>query len=259
MPDWDGQAYAANTAHHRRYDGRFLASLPLKPADQVLDIGCGTGDLTATVAALVPDGHVVGLEPQPTLLAEARARARANQSFVEAPAQRVADAVDGAFDVIFSQSVLHWVPWSDHPTILRQCRDVLRPGGALRVECGGGDNVHEVVQFLDAVAASIAGPSAPSAPWTFVHAGAYLDLLLDCGFTVDAGFVHTVAQRRSFDRASVLGWLMSQAVQAYEVDLAPGHRAPFRAEVEARVDELRRADGSYDLGFVRLDLLAFRP
>ena len=259
LPDWDGQAYAANTAHHRRYDARFLGSLPLHPGDRVLDIGCGAGDLTATVAAMVPDGHVVGLEPQPSLVDEARSRALANQSFVAAPAQRLADSVDGPFDVIFSQSVLHWVPWPDHPTILQHCFDVLRPGGALRIECGGGDNVREVVRFLDAVAASIAGSSSPRAPWTFVHAGAYLDLLLDTGFTVENGFVHTVAQRRPFDREQVLGWLMSQAVQAYEIDLAPEHRARFRAEVTARVDELRRADGSYDLGFVRLDLLAFRP
>jgi len=259
LPDWDGQVYAANTAHHRRYDGRFLASLPLAPSHRVLDLGCGAGDLTATIAASVPEGHVVGLEPQPSLLAEARSRALPNQSFVEAPAQRLATAVDGPFDVVYSQSVLHWVPWADHPSILRQCRDVLRPGGALRIECGGGDNVREVVQFLDDVARSIAGPSAPSAPWTFAHAGAYLDLVLDCGFTVDNGFVHTVAQRRPFDRQSVLGWLMSQAVQAYEIDLALEQRATFRAEVANRVDELRRADGSYDLGFVRLDLLAFRP
>ena len=133
LPDWDGEAYAANTAHHRRYDGRFLATVPLRPTDRVLDIGCGAGDLTATIAGLVPDGHVVGLEPQPSLLAEARSRALANQSFVEAPAQRLASGVDGPFDVVLSQSVLHWVPWADHPTIVRQCREVLRPGGALRI------------------------------------------------------------------------------------------------------------------------------
>ena len=259
LPDWDGRAYAANTAHHRRYDARFLATVPLRPSDQVLDIGCGAGDLTATIAALVPDGHVVGLEPQPSLLAEARSRALPNQSFVEAPAQRLASEVDGPFDVVFSQSVLHWVPWADHLTILRQCHAVLRPGGVLRIECGGGDNVREVVRFLDDVAESVAGASAPRAPWTFVHAGAYLDLLLDSGFTVENGFVHTVAQRRSFDREQVLGWLMSQAVQAYEIDLAADQRELFRATVASRVDELRRPDGSYDLGFVRLDLLAFRP
>src|SRR5947207_5178222 len=109
LPEWDGKAYAANTGHHRRYDTRFLATLPLRPADRVLDIGCGAGDLTATVAGLVPDGHVVGLEPQRSLLAEARTRAGANQSFVEGPAQGLAQAVAGQqFDVVFSQSVLHW-------------------------------------------------------------------------------------------------------------------------------------------------------
>lgn len=261
LPNWDGALYAANTEHHRRYDDRFLASLPLTASDRVLDLGCGAGDLTATVAARVPEGHVVGLDPQPTLLSQANTRARANQSFVEAPAQRLAAVLpeDHVFDVIFSQSVLHWVPWEDHPGILRECRRLLRPGGTLRVECGGGDNVREVVAFLDTIAASVAGTSAPHAPWTFVHAGAYLDLLLDVGFTLDGGFVHTVAQRRSFDRDGVLGWLASQVVQAYEVDLAPEHREPFRSAVAAHVDELRRPDGTYDLGFVRLDVLAFSP
>lgn len=260
LAPWDGPSYAANTAHHRRYDERFLATLPLRPADHVLDVGCGAGDLTASVARRVPHGQVVGLEPQPSLLDEARTRARSNQSFVHAAAQHLAEAVDGhRFDVVFSQSVLHWIPWDDHLSILRQCRDVLNPGGALRVECGGGDNVREVVRLFDDIARSIAGPSAPQAPWTFPHAGAYLDLLLDAGFDVSDGYVHTVAQRRSFDRDGVLGWAMSQAVQAYEVDLAPDQRAPFRVAVEARIDELRRPDGSYDLGFVRLDLLAFTP
>ena len=258
LAEWDGKSYAANTGHHRRYDNRFLATLPLRPTDRVLDIGCGAGDLTATVAGLVPEGHVVGLEPQPSLLHEARSRALANQSFVEARAQQLASAVSGQrFDVVFSQSVLHWVPWVDHPSILEQCREVLQPGGALRIECGGGDNVREVVRFLDDVAHSVGGPSAPTAPWTFAHAGAYLDLLLDAGFSVEGGFVHTVAQRRSFDRDGALGWLMSQVVQAYEVHLAPEQRDVFRSTVEARVDELRRPDGTYDAGFVRLDLLAF--
>jgi trans-aconitate methyltransferase len=260
-PEWDGRLYAANTAHHRRYDDRFLVSLPLTPTDRVVDLGCGAGDLTAKVAGLVPDGHVVGVDPQPSLLAEAAARALANQSFVESSAQQLDTAIadNGAFDVVFSQSVLHWVKWPDHPGILRSCRRLLRSGGALRIECGGGDNVREVVAFLDGVARRVAGDGAPTAPWTFVAAGAYLDLLLETGFAVDNGFVHTVAQRRAFDRESVIGWLTSQAVQAYEVDLAPARRAEFRQEAVDSVDELRRADGSYDLTFVRLDLLAFNP
>jgi trans-aconitate methyltransferase len=259
LAPWDGALYAANTGHHRRYDEAFLATLPVQPTDRVLDLGCGSGDFTAKVAARVPHGHVVGLEPQPSQLDEARRTALPNQSFVLAPAQEVRRALvdeNEPFDVVMSRAVLHWIPWRDHQTILEQCREVLRPEGALRVECGGGDNVREIVAFLDDVAASVAGDKAVRAPWTFVHAGAYLDALLDVGFTVEDGFMHTVAQRRSFDRDSVLGWLHSQAAQAYEVGLDPDERARLRAAIDERVDELRRPDGTYDVTFVRLDLLA---
>lgn len=60
----------------------------------------------------------------------------------------------------------------------------------------------------------------------------------------------TVAQRRPFDHYSILGWLRSQALQAY------GLGPDFDGAVEARLDDLRRSDGSFDQTFVRLDLLA---
>jgi len=258
LPAWDGRSYAENTAHHRRYDGDFLASLPLSPGDHVLDLGCGAGDFTAIVAERVPDGEVVGLDAQPSMIREAETRARRNQSFVVAPAQHVRAAVGdrAPFDVVFSPAVLHWVPWPDHRTVLEQCRELLRSGGALRIDCGGGDNVREVIALLDDVAPQFG--RAPGVPWTFAGAGAYLDLLLAAGFSLDGGFVRTVAQRRPFDRASVIGWLESQTLMAYEDGIEPTARAEFRAAVLDRVDELRRADGSYDITFVRLDVLAFR-
>ena len=257
LAPWDGPLYAANTGHHRRYDAEFLATLPLRPHDRVLDIGCGAGDFTATVAALVPDGEVVGLEPQPSLVAEAQARAGANQSFVTAPAQHLGAVVTPAsFDVAYSRSVVHWIPEADHAAVFAGAAAALRPGGALRIECGGGDNVREVVAFLD----DVAGPfDAAGNPWTFRGAGEVLDQILALGLRVDGGWVRTVAQRRSFDRQSMLGWLRSQAVQAYEQRVASAARPAMRAEVDRRVDELRRADGTYDLTFVRLDLLAFAP
>ena len=95
LPPWDA-SYAANTGHHRVYDELYLATTPLSPADRVLDLGCGSGDFTRIVADRVPDGEVVGLDPQPALLAEARACAGPNQSFVEAPVQHLAVALAGS-------------------------------------------------------------------------------------------------------------------------------------------------------------------
>ena len=260
MPAWDGTLYAANTAHHRAHDGPFLATTPLQPTDKVLDLGCGSGDLTATIALLVPHGHVVGVDAQASMLQEARRRAEPNQFFVEGALQALDDVLaspshDGAYDVVLSRAVLQWVPWADWPAVFRSAARLLRPGGWLRIECGGAGNVPKVREVLDAASAARGGPTGP---WTFPDAGAALELLEQAGVDpyADGAFVRTVAQRRAFDEASMLGWLRSQAFQAYEATMPAEARAGFREEVEARLDELRRSDGTLDQTFVRLDLLA---
>src|SRR5688500_16668019 len=166
LPAWDGAAYAASTGHHRAFDHDFLGTLPLKPADRVLDLGCGSGDFTATIAGLVPDGHVVGLDAQPSMLDEARSRARANQSFVLAPVQQLDDAIaeTSTFDVVFSRAVLHWVPAVDVPGVYAAAARRLRPGGWFRVECGGYGNVPAIVALFDDVATGFGGPRCP---WNF--------------------------------------------------------------------------------------------
>jgi trans-aconitate methyltransferase len=262
LPEWDGALYAANTAHHRRYDAAFLATLPLRNGDRVLDLGCGSGDFTAIVAARDIDGEVVGVDPQPTLLAEAGTRAGPNQTFLQGTAQQLGQLFPHGhtFDLIYSRSVLHWVPAEDHPPLLAACRGLLGPGGPLRIECGGGDNVREIVAFMSDCAAKTLGPTAPHCPWNFMGAGAYLDLILEAGYALgENGFVRNVGQRRSFDRDEMLGWMESQAVAAYEVGFDEAARGAFREEVHSRIDELRRADGSYDITYVRLDVLAFAP
>lgn len=240
LPPWDGALYAENTAHHRAFDGDFLASTPLRPTDRVLDLGCGSGDLTAEVAALVPDGHVLGVDPQPSMLDEARTRARPNQSFVQLAAQEL-DRLDDAFDVVLSRACLHWVPRGDWPGVLAQLARLVRPGGAVRIECGGAGNVPRVVELLGELT------GAPC-PWTFLDAGEALELLEGAGLAAE--FVRTVGQRRPFDETTIVGWLRSQCFQAYGIGEAAG------AVVESRLDDLRRADGTLDQTYVRLDLLA---
>jgi trans-aconitate methyltransferase len=250
LPAWDAAAYDANRGHHRAYDDAFVASLPQRAGDRLLDIGCGSGELTTTVAGLVPAGHVVGLDGSASMIEGASARAVTNQSFVLGPAQRVGELLAGQrFDGIYSRAALHWVPRTDWPGVLTAARGLLGAGGWLRIECGGGDNVAAMQALLEDVSAGFGGPTAS---WNFLPAGAALELVEAAGFRTGAdGWVRTVAQRRPFDRDSLLGWLRSQCYQAY------GGDAEFVAAVEARVDELRRADGSYDMTFVRLDLLVY--
>ena len=255
LPEWDGAGYAANTSHHRRYDEDFLRSTPLRPDARVLDLGCGPGDFTVRLAERVPAGHVVGLDPQPSMLELARAVARPNQSFVLGTAQRLGE-LTGPFDAIVSRAVLHWIPIAEHPAVLAAAAGLLAPGGLLRIEAGGGDNVREPVRWLDEISARHGGPRSP---WSFPQAGEYLDLVLAAGFDVREGWVRLAAQRREFDRDAFVGWVTSQALHAYTHTMAEPAAAAFRAEALAGVDRMRHRDGSYDMTWVRLDVRAFRP
>lgn len=268
LPAWDGRAYATNTGHHRANDAWYLERFPVQPSDRLLDVGCGSGDFTAIVAALVPDGAVVGLDPQPSMLDQAAAIARPNQSFVLGAAQDLAAVLPpgSVFDAIYTRATLHWVPWSEHAGIARQMATLVRPGGWVRVEMGGHGNVARIAEVVGGISEAHGGGPAP---WAFPDAGQYLDLFEQAGLdaTPDAagaggrlaGYVHTVAQRRPFTRESLIGWLTSQCIEAFRPALPADAFDSFRDETLASVDRLRRADGSYDQTFVRLDALAYRP
>lgn len=113
---------AANSAAY------LLAELP--PHARVLDIGCGPGTITADLAALVPEGHVTGLDSAPGVLEHARetaaGRGVGNVAF-ETGDVHALEYPDGAFDVVHAHQVLQHLP--DPVRALREMKRVCKPGG----------------------------------------------------------------------------------------------------------------------------------
>jgi ubiquinone/menaquinone biosynthesis C-methylase UbiE len=80
---------------HRAFDDAVLAGTDLRPGRDVLDIGCGVGDLTAHVADLVaPGGSVLGVDAAAGMIETASARTRPGLSFRRCAAQDL-DSVAG--------------------------------------------------------------------------------------------------------------------------------------------------------------------
>jgi SAM-dependent methyltransferase len=113
----------------RRVAVEFLAWLEIAPGGRWLDVGCGTGALSATILAQAEPAQVVGVDPSPAFLAAAVERVTdPRASFRPADAQ-VLPADLPAFDAVVSGLVLNFVP--EPARAVAEMRRVVRPGGTV--------------------------------------------------------------------------------------------------------------------------------
>lgn len=109
-----------------------LAHLALRPTDRVLDAGCGSGQITRTIAAAVPQGRATGIDREPRYIDYARRRAQAeglsNIAFAEGNLLALPFET-GEFDVVWSKHVLQWIRQPE--AALAEFVRVTRPGGCV--------------------------------------------------------------------------------------------------------------------------------
>jgi len=104
---WKGNDYASNSSVQLTHAERLLGNVALYGDEQILDVGCGDGKITALLAQKVPNGIVIGIDPSESMLTKAEERKAANLQFLQDSAENF--RLDRQFDHIFSIHVMHWV------------------------------------------------------------------------------------------------------------------------------------------------------
>ena len=105
--------------------------------DAILDLGCGTGELSAYLAELVgPEGKVVAVDPdkERLLLAKQRYGEVKNLSFVEGSASNFPGIGSESYDIIFSNYVIHWI--NDKQEVFKNMFESLKCGGKIALQYG---------------------------------------------------------------------------------------------------------------------------
>jgi SAM-dependent methyltransferase len=145
----------------RRVAPIFVASLALEPDRRWLDVGCGTGALTATILAGSAPASVTGVDPSPAFLEAARSTITdPRATFVEGSATAL-PVPDVAVDAAVAGLVLNFV--GDVEAALAELRRVLVPGGTVGAYVWDyADRMEPIRRFFDA-AIAVGAPGADEA------------------------------------------------------------------------------------------------
>lgn len=137
VPDWDAAHYHRVSDPQTRWGLTVLDRLQPRDGERILDIGCGTGRLTLALAERAPGADVVATDVSPAMVREARKSLGERVPVVQASGVQLPFGAD--FDAVFSTATFHWI--HDHPRLFEEVHRVLRPGGRLVSQSGGGPNL----------------------------------------------------------------------------------------------------------------------
>ncbi|WP_127588602.1 class I SAM-dependent methyltransferase [Paenibacillus koleovorans] len=264
MSSSNQQPSAAATWNAQLYDGQlaFVAEFGKGAVDwlgplegrRVLDLGCGTGDLTAELAGRGADVH--GVDASAEMLEAARSKYPQLQ-FTEADAQdlRIHPA---QYDIVFSNAALHWMKRPSD--VISGVWDALRPGGRFVGEFGARGNVAHIEAALTRALRRRGIDAAARNPWYFPSAGEYAARLEAQGFVV--------RRIATFDRPTLLNggarairiWV-EMFGESFLQDLSPQEReqAFSEMEIELRPSLYSDTQGGWIGDYVRLRFEAEKP
>lgn len=212
---------------------------PTQPIQRAVDLGCGSGELTAIAAARFGVGEMVGIDSSAEML-EAAAASAADQPGVRFERGDIGQWTgSGGIDLVLANASLQWVP--DHRAVLARWTAALRAGGQLAVQVP--DNAGQPSHVVAAAVASSAryadafGPEGPPVDRVAVNVlepEEYATILHDLGF-VDQHVRLQVYPHLLDHSRDVVEWVRGTTLNRFRAVLAPDVFDEFVAEYEERL------------------------
>jgi trans-aconitate 2-methyltransferase len=251
---WDPDQYRRFAAERRRPFDDLVAMVEPVPGGRAVDLGCGTGELTADLHRHLGAAETVGLDTSAAMLERAAAHAAPALRFEQGDLGSWRTPDDDPVDVVFANASLQWVP--DHPALLERLAAALAPGGqlAFQVPANHDHPSHTVAAELGAELGL--GPVGPGA--TVLPPEDYATLLHGLGL----GVPRVRLEVYGFDlpaAADVVEWTKGTLLTGYRARLDAAGYERFEAEYRRRLADRLGDRRPYFYAFKRILAWARRP
>lgn len=261
---WDPERYLAYADERGRAFFELLARVRAEQPALVVDLGCGPGGLTTSLAERWPGARVVGVDASAEMIERAREQAGPVEFEVADLRAWLADVPPASVDVLVSNATLQWVP--GHLDLMPMLAEAVSPGGWLAFQVPGNFDEPSHTLRADlaaqepyaAYAADVATPDAHDAR-------TYLEALAGLGCEVDAWettYLHVLhGEDPVFTWVSGTGARPTlQALEAADPALRTRFEAEFKERLRAAYPESGAGAGQgVVLPFRRVFVVARTP
>jgi trans-aconitate 2-methyltransferase len=148
---WDAKDYAKHSSAQESWAYELIEKLALQGNEYLLDIGCGDGKITHSIAKKLTNGRAVGIDRSKNMIELAKDQFNLpNLSFYAMDAAEI--SIQEKFDIAFSNAALHWV--KDHKAVLLHLKKRLNSGARILFQMGGDGNAKDILEVVEQITAS---------------------------------------------------------------------------------------------------------
>lgn len=247
---WNAELYDEKMNFVSYYGRGLIEWLQPVSGERILDLGCGTGDLTAQLEKA--GATVTGMDYSSEMIESTRIK-YPHLPFLVADAHSY--RTDEIYDAVFSNAALHWM--TRPAEVVRSVWLALAPGGRFVAEFGGKDNCQRVVDAIGTVLAKNGLSAQERFPWYFPSIGEYSTLLEAQGFRVTLASHFDRPTRMPDGDLGLRHWLNS-----FGDSFFAGMSAEEKDEVCAKVTELLRPalfdEDGWIVDYKRIRVIAYK-
>lgn len=249
MTKWKPKLYNEKHSFVYNYGEDLIKLLNPQKNERILDLGCGSGQLTFKISELAKE--IIGIDKSEEMITDAKSKFP-NIKF------QVGDAsnfhFNKKFDSIFSNATLHWV--KNYKSSIKCMYKNLKPTGKIVVEFGGKGNVQTIVkQLRKSLQSRNYIKQSESDLWYFPSIGEYTTELELAGFRVLFAEHYDRSTELADKNTGIKDWI-SMFAENFFIGVTQSHIEEIKNEVQNNVKEKCLINGKWFADYKRIRVVA---